>query len=97
MERLDDLVSLMLIGALVALTTAMMLVNSKKKKEEEKKFITVLKCPKCGFQKERDWKQGDFVGLVEGKCPKCGALMEVYAIYKEGEEEEEETKSLIPI
>ncbi len=90
MERFEDLVSLAVLAGLVAMTTTMMLFNVKKKKnEEEKKFITVVKCPKCGFTKTRDWKEGDFVGMVEGKCPKCGSLMKIHAIYKEGEEEEE--------
>jgi len=96
MERIDDLISLTMIVALVVVTTVLMFTTNRRKKEEEKKFVTVLKCSKCGYQREREWKEGDFVGMVEGKCPKCGSLMEVVAIYKEGEKEEEE-KPPIPI
>ena len=96
MERFEDVFSLILLAGLVALTTSMMFINIKKKnKEEEAKYYTLIRCTKCGYEYTREWKEGDFVGMVEGKCPKCGALLKVEAIYKEGEEEEE--KLPIPI
>jgi len=96
MERVEDVFSLIVLIGLVAMTTAMMFVNIKKKKNtEEPKFYTLVRCSKCGYEYTREWKEGDFVGMVEGKCPKCGALLKVEAIYKEGEEEEE--KLPIPI
>ncbi len=80
-----------LAGMLSALAVAAITMR---KKEEEPKFVTVVKCPSCGYEEKRDWKEGDFVGLVQGPCPKCGAHMKVWSIYKVGGEEEKAKEGL---
>ncbi len=91
----EDLASIALIGIVTFVLTFSMLMTAKKRNEEKKdEFKTVLKCPNCGYEVTREWKEGDFVGMVEGKCPKCGSLMRIEKIYKDVEEEEEESKLL---
>ncbi|ABU81676.1 hypothetical protein [Ignicoccus hospitalis] len=74
-----------LAGVLTALAATFIL---NKKKEEEKKYVTVVKCPNCGYEEKREWREGDFVGMVEGPCPKCGGMRVVWNIYLEDREEE---------
>ncbi|ALU11857.1 hypothetical protein EYM_05475 [Ignicoccus islandicus DSM 13165] len=91
----EDLVSIILLGAITFALTISMLMSVKKKNEESKgEFKTLIKCPKCGYERVREWKEGDFIGMIEGRCPKCGSLMKVEKIYKDVEEEEEENKIL---
>ena len=73
-----------------ALTAAVVtLITSRKKKNEEKKYVTVVKCPSCGYEEERDWREGDFVGMIDSPCPKCGAVRVVWSIYAKDESKEE--------
>ena len=85
----DQLLSLASLALLAGMATALTIAAlSNKKEKKERKIWTELKCTSCGHVEKREWKEGDFVGLVEGSCPKCGAPMKVWNIYKEGEEEE---------
>ncbi len=50
--------------------------------EEEPTMISRLQCVECGHWTEREFKQGEYVGLLTGeRCPKCGGEMFVAAIY----------------
>ena len=60
-------------------------LGSRGKREPEKKVVTVLRCPRCGYTKTRDFREGDYVGkVVDEVCPKCGINLVVDAIYEEG-------------
>lgn len=59
-------------------------LGSRGKREPEKKVVTVLRCPRCGYTKTRDFREGDYVGkVVDEVCPKCGVNLVVDAIYEE--------------
>jgi len=59
-------------------------LGSRGKREPEKKVVTVLRCPRCGYTKTRDFREGDYVGkVVDEVCPKCGISLVVDAIYEE--------------
>jgi len=88
-EAYVSLMALAMIAGMATAAVVAMLMS--KKNEKEEKYVTVVKCPSCGYEVKREWKEGDFVGLVQGPCPKCGAMMEVWSIYKEGDETKEES------
>jgi ssDNA-binding Zn-finger/Zn-ribbon topoisomerase 1 len=77
--------------AFILVTTIMLVyatlaaVRGQKRPEEtEPKLITILKCPKCGYQTRRPFRKGDFIGLETGEeCPNCGAKLIVDEIYAE--------------
>lgn len=66
---------------LLALSIA--LAEKRTSKKKEKKMITYARCDKGDYEVKRDFRPGDFVGKVEGKCPKCNGILRVYAIYVE--------------
>jgi len=68
--------TLFLIAYVVALT-----VGGRKREIKITKTYTLLKCTNCDYSTEREFKEGDYVGKVEGKCPKCNGDMVIYAIY----------------
>lgn len=45
------------------------------------KYVTVIKCLSNDFTTERDFHEGDFIGKIIGKCPKCGNKLEIASIY----------------
>ena len=50
--------------------------------EEEPTIVSRLQCVECGHWKEREFREGEYVGLrAEEACPKCGGPMFVAAIY----------------
>ncbi|MDK2463773.1 MAG: hypothetical protein QI223_03235 [Candidatus Korarchaeota archaeon] len=50
--------------------------------EEEPTIVSRLQCVDCGHWKEREFREGEYVGLkAEEACPKCGGSMFVAAIY----------------
>lgn len=55
----------------------------KKKREESTKYVTreVLICLNCNYKVEKDFEPGDFIGLVKGKCPRCGGGMKIKGIF----------------
>lgn len=44
---------------------------------------TVIKCVKCDYSETRDFKKGDYILKIEGKCPKCNSPVYIEAIYAE--------------
>lgn len=65
------------------LALSIMLAEKKSSKKKEKKTVTIVKCDKRDYELKRDFKPGDFVGKIEGKCPKCSGTLRVYSIYVE--------------
>ncbi len=53
----------------------------KKPQKPEYDTKTLLKCPKCGYQIEKNYELGEFIGMIKGKCPKCNTPMKIIAIY----------------
>jgi len=41
----------------------------------------LLVCKRCSYRLERDFEPGDFIGLIKGKCPKCGGELKLQGIY----------------
>ncbi len=81
----DEVLPLLLLAALMLLP---LLVLKPRPSEEKKveKTVTVLRCYDCGYQVEREFRKGDYVGKLVGKCPRCGAPLYVHAIYVKLEE-----------
>ncbi|MCE4607621.1 MAG: hypothetical protein F7B61_01505 [Caldisphaeraceae archaeon] len=52
--------------------------------QKRPKFVTVEDCN--GMVSTRDYKEGDFVGLVEGPCDNDGNLRKIIGIYAITEE-----------
>lgn len=68
------------------LALSIMLAEKKSSKKKEKKTVTLVKCDRGDYESKRNFKPGDFVGKVEGKCPKCNSILRVYSIYVEESE-----------
>ena len=72
-----------IVAIVLLLALSIMLAEKKSSKKKEKKTITFVRCDKGDYESKRDFKPGDFVGKVEGKCPRCGGILRVYSIYVE--------------
>ena len=42
---------------------------------------TMIECEECDYKGEREFKKGDYVLKVEGKCPKCSSPTIITNIY----------------
>ncbi len=52
------------------------------------KYMTLVRCLKCNFKSEREFKEGEYVGKRWDKpCPACGAPMIIDVIYAKPPEE----------
>lgn len=76
-----QLIAIVLLAIL--LVFSILMTERKKKPETPKRTITVIRCDNGDYETRRDFRQGDFVGKVEGKCPKCGGILRVHSIYVE--------------
>ncbi len=47
------------------------------------KIFTEITCINKDFSIKREFSEGDYVGKVIGKCPKCGSDLIIIAIYQE--------------
>jgi len=45
------------------------------------KVITTITCINKDYTIEREFREGDFIGKIEGQCPKCGSSMVIDKIY----------------
>jgi len=54
-----------------------------RKKPKKPEYITkeLLECIKCNYRLEQDFEPGDFISMYKRKCPRCGGLMKIKAIY----------------
>ncbi len=76
-----QLIAIVLLAILLVFSIFM--TERKKKPEIPKRTITVIRCDNGDYETKRDFRQGDFIGKVEGKCPKCGGILRVHSIYVE--------------
>ncbi len=76
-----QLIAIVLLAIL--LVFSILMSERKKKPEKPKKLVSVIRCDKGDYEAKRDFKQGDFVGKIEGKCPRCGGILRIHAIYVE--------------
>ncbi len=81
MNNLIDYTLIFLLILFLLLTVILSAIRSQKRIESKPKLITVIKCLSNDYEVEREFTQGDFVGKIEGKCPKCGSQLFVVAIY----------------
>ncbi len=57
-------------------------LGGKRKELKAKKAFTKLKCLNCDHEFEREFREGDYVGMkVEKGCPKCEGDAIITAIY----------------
>jgi len=49
--------------------------------QQNKTIITVLKCLKCSYSVERQFREGDFVLKIDGTCPNDGSPLYIWGIY----------------
>lgn len=73
----------MLIFIILIFVLVYMALESRVRKQRKQEFITLefLTCIKCGYNVEKNFEPGDFIGLIKGKCPKCGGDLKVKGIY----------------
>ena len=85
-----------LMAILLFLLSAILMVPDLPENERKRQTQTVIKCEntKCGNQKIRDYKDGDFVFKNGGICPKCNSNYNIIEIYskKLKEDSKQETK-----
>ncbi len=90
-DILVQLMNLLLLLMLASLTVSM-IMGLRRKKQPKPVIRTRVECLNCGYTLEREYRRGDYIGKVEGSCPKCGSPMIITAVYEErlGERREEE-------
>ncbi len=77
----NNMLVLLITAVTIALIMQLFLEAKTRRKEPKTITKTVLKCTKCGYTMETNYEPGDFITLIKGKCPKCGAPMQVYGIF----------------
>lgn len=84
-EEPSDLLSLLALFLVMAL--ALSLLNAMAKLKQPKlvrhRMIVEIRCTSCDYGTQRDFKKGDYVGKMEGTCPKCGSSTAIHSIYSE--------------
>ncbi len=87
MDGGTDYLTLLFIAIMIVLAIQLVLnyISSKKQQlteaEPPKKIIVKVKCVRGDYEIERDFKEGDFVGKIDGQCPRCGAELVVEMVY----------------
>ena len=85
----QNLLPLLMLLIVIALVMSIMDTMSKMRRQRrvEPRTLTVVKCVNNDYENTRQFRRGDYVGKVEGKCPKCGSDIIIYTIYSEYPEE----------
>ena len=78
--NIDTIIYTLIITTIVMVIYLYMELRKKLQKPEYD-TKTLLKCPKCGYQIEKNYELGEFIGMVKGKCSKCNTPMKIIAIY----------------
>lgn len=55
---------------------------------EPPEVFTIIRCPKCGFEATRKFKEGDYILKEAEQCPKCKESTFIYMIFRKADEEE---------
>lgn len=78
--------------SLIIYTILLNIVQRRSMKEVVKsKTITKIVCEGEDYSEEREFRKGDYVGLVVGTCPRCGRKVLVHAIYLVGSTKERQS------
>ncbi|MDK6028327.1 hypothetical protein QPL79_02985 [Ignisphaera sp. 4213-co] len=90
-DVLTILLVVIMAGLLIYLVTASFDYIKRRRRgiEQEKtnyKLITIATCQQNDYTIEREFKEGDFVGKIDGKCPKCGSALIISKIYAVAQE-----------
>ena len=91
---LVQLMNLMLLAMLVFLVVTLVL-GMRQRRQVKPVIRTRVECLNCGYRVEREYKRGDYIGKIEGTCPKCGSQMVIVAVYEERSEERREEERLL--
>ncbi|WP_167827839.1 hypothetical protein [Pyrolobus fumarii] len=96
-DIVSTLMDMLLLTLIVLFSVSILLATMKKQQEPKPRLRTRIECMRCGYRLEREYSKGDYVGLEDGECPKCGGKLIVVAVYEErpGEKEEQRILSLI--
>ncbi len=91
----QNLLPLLMLLIVIALVMSIMDTMSKirQRKRIEPRTITVIKCVNKDYENTRQFRRGDYVGKIEGKCPKCGSDTIIYTIYSEYPEQTKRGKT----
>lgn len=81
-----QIIDLQTIVLVIILTIIILLITTytelkKKPKKPEYETKELLECIKCKYRLIQDFEPGDFISMYKNKCPKCGELMKIKAIY----------------
>ncbi len=79
----------------MAFFIASLIMGMRRKRQPKPVLKTRLECLNCGYIVEREYRRGDYIGKVEGQCPKCGSPLVVTAVYEERREERQEEERLL--
>ncbi len=89
-----NIIAMILIAVMVVYN---IVAANKAVKRQKPRLRTRIECLACGYSVEREYRQGDYVGKPEGRCPKCGSEMIVAAVFEERPEERREEQRLISL
>jgi len=78
-----DLITTILIGILIGLLINYLI---RRRKTEViwiliPKLTTIVKCSGCKYKKTRKFKEGDYVAMKSGNCPKCKKVLRIVKIF----------------
>jgi len=69
------------IGIFIMCVGSAFLNVRRKPKEPKLQTLCILRCELCNFTKVQDFKEGDYVFKIDGKCSKCDGSMKINDIY----------------
>ncbi len=58
-------------------------MNPFRRNKEKEKTVSTLKCVNCKYTEQTEFVEGQYIGEIVKKCPKCGGDVMVQLIYVE--------------
>uniref|UniRef100_A0A7C5YRY5 Uncharacterized protein n=1 Tax=Ignisphaera aggregans TaxID=334771 RepID=A0A7C5YRY5_9CREN len=55
--------------------------NKSELQDQPFKTVTIVSCINKDYTLEREFREGDFIGKIEGLCPKCNSNIVIEKIY----------------